>query len=174
MTKWCERLPQQHECAILWLLSLAGYTRTVSSNKQRGRERERPSKEMWSSFPKCMSKTHFNPNRLCAKSYQISQNVLLLQDIQVATADDLEDRAPGSRGDSAEDIATCKATELSRTHITLSLAHRCIERLVADNSHPVIFNCSLLMYWAATPHTQLSGPQPPWCHTAATESLPNS
>lgn len=50
------------------------------------------------------------------KSYQISQNVLLLQDIQAATADTLEDRAPGSWGDSAEDITARKATALSRTH----------------------------------------------------------
>lgn len=50
------------------------------------------------------------------KSSQISQNVLLLQDSRVATADDLEDRAPGSWGDSAEDITARKATVLFRTH----------------------------------------------------------
>ena len=73
----------------------------------------------------------------------------LLQDSRGATADTVEDRAPGSRGDSAEDITARKATALFRararahTH-TLTLTDT--ERLVAGNSHPVIFNCSLLMY----------------------------
>lgn len=52
-------------------------------------------------------------------SDQISQNVLLLQESQAATADNLGDRAPGAWGGSAEDITARKATPY--THTT---AHR--------------------------------------------------
>ncbi len=58
-------------------------------------------------------------------SYQISQNVLLLQETQAATADNLGDRAPGTRGGSAEDITARKATPYThtRTH-THTNTHR--------------------------------------------------
>lgn len=49
-------------------------------------------------------------------SYQISQNVLLLQETQAATADNLGDRAPGTRGGSAEDITARKATPHTHTN----------------------------------------------------------
>lgn len=74
---------------------------------------------------------------------KIDQNVLLLKDIKVASAEDLEDKAPRSWGESGEDITARKATTLSRTH---NLADTQTLRVVADNSHPVIFNCSPLMY----------------------------
>lgn len=43
-------------------------------------------------------------------SHQISQNGLLMQENQAATADNLGDGAPGPWGGSAEDITARKAT----------------------------------------------------------------
>lgn len=114
---------------------------------------------MWTSFQKACQKHILIPINGVQK--KISQKVLLLQDSQAATADGPEDRAPGSWGWlSWGHYCTQSNCAFTHTH-TRSLTHRHTERLVADNSHPVISNCSLLMYWAATPYTQLSGPRPP-------------
>lgn len=77
-------------------------------------------------------------------SYQISQNVLLLQETQAATADTLEDRAPKPWGGSAEDITARKETPITHTHTPID-TNICTQSLVADNSHPVIFDCGPLM-----------------------------
>lgn len=68
---------------------------------------------MWTSFPESTSKTHFNPNKWCSTNHTQSAKMCFCQ---AATADDQEDRAPGSRGDSAEDITARKATALFRAH----------------------------------------------------------
>lgn len=58
---------------------------------------------------------------------------------KAVTADNLGDRGPGTQGGSAEDITARKAiphtTKYTQTH----------RSLVADNSHPVIFDCRPLM-----------------------------
>lgn len=78
-------------------------------------------------------------------SYQISRNVLLLQETQAATADNLKDAAPRPWGDSAEDITARKA-KTTRAHARTPIdTHVCMQSLVADNSHPVIFDCGPLM-----------------------------
>lgn len=102
-------------------------------------------------------------------SYQISQNVLLLQETQAATADTLEDRAPKPWGGSAEDITARKETPITHTH-----THR-HKHMHTESGGRQQSPCHLRLRPAhvrpATPHTQLSGPRPPWCPTAATELL---
>ena len=96
--------------------------------------------------------------------YQISQRVHLPQEIQADTADNLGDRAPGTKGDSAENITARKATSHTQIHT----------RSGGRQQSPCHFRLQATHVGPATPHTKLSEPRPPWCPTAATEGLPES
>lgn len=78
-------------------------------------------------------------------SYQISQNVLLLQETQAATADNLRDTAPPALGWLSWGHY-CTQSKPTHAHARTPIdTHVCMQGLVADNSHPVIFDCGPLM-----------------------------
>lgn len=86
-------------------------------------------------------------------SYQISQNVILLQETRAATADNLKYMTPpGPRGlAQLSTLLHAKPTSSrAQTHTrgrtrTPGHAPTRTQTLVADNSHPVIFDCGPFM-----------------------------
>ena len=103
-------------------------------------------------------------------SYQIRQNVLLLQESQAATADNLEDRAPRALGWLSWGHYCTQSNPTRTTHIHWH-THVHTESGGRQQS-PCHLRLRPAHVRPATPHTQLSRPRPPWCPTAATERLP--
>lgn len=99
-------------------------------------------------------------------SYQISQKVPLLLETQAATADNLGDRPLGRR---VAQLRTLLHAKQPNTHPSI---HRHTQESGGRQQSPCHLRLRPTHVGPATPHTQLSGPRPPWCPTAATEGPP--
>lgn len=124
-------------------------------------------------------------------SCQISQNAILLQetraghswqsgihDPHLPPSHPLHTPHPthwASGVGSAEDITARKANQAPRAqHNTHGGAVGARTDFGGRQQSPCHLRLRPAHVRPATPHTQLSGPRPPWCHTAASHRLPES
>lgn len=121
-----------------------------------------------------MSKTHFNPDTLCSTCHIKSAKVCSC--CRKPKQPQLTIWETGPPGGSAEDIIARKVTPRpsTRTHTN---THTCTQTHTVSGGRqqsPCHLQLRAAHVGPATPHTQLSGPRPPWCPTAATEGLAES
>lgn len=130
-----------------------------------------------------MSPTHFNPETLCSTRHIKSAKIWFCcrkPERPQLTIWNTWPPPQASGVGSAEDITARKANQLARTN-THAGPHAHTRPRTHTHTDPggrQQSPCHLRLRPAhvrpATPHTQLSGPRPPWCPTAASERLPGS
>lgn len=139
-----------------------------------------------------MSPTHFNPETLCSTRHvKSAESRFCCRKLERATADNLEYMTSAFPLLAPSTSPTLHTGPRGSAQLrTLLHAKRTGPPPAQHNTHGGTVGartdlgggqqspCHLRFRPAhvrpATPHTQLSGPRPPWCHTAASHRLPES